>query len=667
MHLKNNNIRHIGAKTFSDLQNLAELYLDGNSLGNLNDNQFLNTPKLRVISLVRCKLTSIPELPPFIKSIHLGGNPIQSLLSGDFSDLRNLVDPDLCNQYMKAQADYSQIDEDFYVDYNYEYDYYYDSNYDNCDYGRSHINASDYPLSTVGKGAYNSLDHLSAITLRGNGIVYVSPGAFVNLPSLIDLDLSYNEIAYLLPDTFVNVPRLRFLYLHGNKLTALPPELFGTLPALDKVTLYNNPWRCDCWLHGLVQWMNTTDVIYEGRSAVKCTTSLSPSLLNVSLSQVDPQSLICEQTTTPHITATSDSITKSEEDTIPSPTRNTVVTFTPRLFPPIAVALVITTATESIVQWESPSKDVMGYVISYVNTKGGRIQRTDLIRPNVTLYKISNLSPGTVYHVCIEAHYPVGRSAATNATCVTATTKEGAGADQTLVIGLAAAGVIAAVVIVGTIVMCKLRRMRQPTPSSTNHTAQSIQMTASVPPPTNAGAAAAPTDNTLDMAAGGPTATTSDDHFYMHLVHPKPQGGRATNPAATSTTGDSELGMAAGGPTPAPTTPVPTTPEDHFYMHLAHPPGGGATSPAATTGEYGTAPPENELMNTAAGGPTPATPDDNFYMPLVLPDTEGGARGVTNPAASPDRQSEVVYEDVDEARQQRGGSFEDHVYQNCTL
>ncbi|CAH1253777.1 IGFALS [Branchiostoma lanceolatum] len=474
LFLENSGIRHIGTKTFSNLLNLRTLYLDENPL-NLTDDPFVDMPKLRVISLVRCKLTAIPTLPPSIESIHLGGNPIQAIQSGDFANLRSLEDPDICNQYVATKADYRQIDEHYNRDpYYYDYYYYYDDGYyyyydddDNCDYSRSYKNASDYPLITVAKGAYTNLDQLSALTLRGNGIIYVSPGAFVNLLSLKDLDLSYNEITYLLPDTFVNVPRLRFLYLHGNKLTALPSDLFGTLPKLEKVSLYNNPWTCDCWLQGLVQWMKTTGVAYESRSPVTCTSSPAPYLLNVSLSQVDPQALICEQTTTPQIAATSDTITKSEEDTIPSPTRNTVVTVTPRLFPPRAVALVTTTATESIVQWKSPSTDVMGYIISYVKTKGGRIQWTQPIHPGVKVYNILNLSPGTAYHVCVIAQYPVGRSAATNNPCVTATTKEGAGkgtgtgTDQTLVIGLASAGVIAAVVIVGTIVMCKVISCRK--------------------------------------------------------------------------------------------------------------------------------------------------------------------------------------------------------------
>ncbi|XP_078601654.1 uncharacterized protein LOC144876345 [Branchiostoma floridae x Branchiostoma japonicum] len=566
MYLKNNKIRFIDAKTFSNLLNLQELYLDGNPLENLTDDPLVHLPKLRVISLVRCKLSIIPTLPPSIKSIHLGGNPIQTLQSGAFSDFRNLVDPDLCNQYVNAQADYQQIDEtdhydgDDYGIYYYYYHYYYDYDYnydDNCDYIRAYSNTSKYPLSTLAKGAYDNLDQLHALTLRGNGIIYVSPGAFINLQSLRDLDLSYNEITYLLPDTFVNVPRLRFLYLHGNKLTALPPELFGTLPRLGKVTLHNNPWSCDCWLQGLVQWMNTTGVTYESQFPVKCTSSPVPSLLNVSLARVDPQSLICEQTTTPQITA-------SSEDAIPSPTRRTDVTVTPRLVPPRAIALVTTTATESIVQWDSPSGDVMGFIISYVKTNGGRMQWTQPIHASVKVYGLQNLSPGTTYHVCVIAQYPVGRSAVTNDTCVTATTKgaqkESAGADQTLVIALAAVGVIAAVFLVGTIVMCKLRRI-QSTPSSTPQTAQNIQMQSAVPQCTN--------------------------------------------------------------------------------THAASPDNG---------------------MDTAAGGPKPTTPDDNFYMHLVYPDTHGGR--VTNSSSARGRQSEVVYEDVDETRQRRGESVEDHVYQN---
>ncbi|XP_078684269.1 uncharacterized protein LOC144917822, partial [Branchiostoma floridae x Branchiostoma belcheri] len=743
MNLKNNNIRHVDVRAFSYILNLAELYLDGNPLGNLTDDLFVHIPKLHVISLVRCKLTTVPTLPPSIKSIHLGGNPIQVLQSGDFNDLKNLLNPDICNQYVKAQADYDQIDEDdySYLDY-FDYYYYYNEYDDNCDYSRSYKNATDYPITTIARGAFTNLDHLTVITLRGNGIINVLPLAFVNLPSLVDVDLSYNEIAYLLPDTFVDVPRLRFLYLHGNKLTALPPELFGTLPALEKVTLYNNPWKRDCWLRGLVEWMNTTDVTYEGRSPVKCTWSPVPSLLNVSLSQVDPQSLICEQTTTPQLTstATSHTGTKFEENTIPSPTKITVVTVTPSLYPPRDVSLVTTTATELTVQWESPSNDVMGYMISYMNTKGGQVQRIQPIRPSVDFYTIPNLSPGTTYRVCVVALYPVGRSTATNNTCITVTTKEdsatrGTGTDQTLVISLAAVSVIAAVFIVLTIVMCKLRRMQRTTSTTTHDTAQDMQM---VPPSKNTTntdvvLVTTPSDNSLDMAVGGPTATTSDDHFYMHLLHSDTQTDGATN--ITDESGAAPLGrqsdtvaatssdMAAGGPTP-------TTPADNFYMPLVHPHTQASGITSVTIGDSGAASlgrQSDTLVATssdmAAGGPTPTTPADNFYMPLVHPDQSGEsgaaslgrqsdiaaatdnnldiaprgsapntpgdhfyknvahprtqAGGVTDPAgttgesgaASPGRQSDSVhvYEDVNETRQQHGGSFEDHVYQNDAL
>ncbi|CAH1253776.1 Hypp1243 [Branchiostoma lanceolatum] len=93
-----------------------------------------------------------------------------------------------------------------------------------------------------------------------------------------------------------------------------------------------------------------------------------------------------------------------------------------------------------------------------------------------------------------------------------------------------------------------------------------------------------------------------------------------------------------------------------------------AAVPASANPGAAAAPPDSKL-DMAVGGPLPATPDDHFYMHLVYPDPQDD--GVTNPAAttgdggaSPGRQTDTVYEDVNETRQQRGGSVEDHVYQN---
>lgn len=71
------------------------------------------------------------------------------------------------------------------------------------------------------------------------------------------IDLSRNSIKFIEKNAFneAKFPNLLCLDLLHNKLTILDPTFFSGLPEKTKVILNFNPWRCDCNLKNVIQYL----------------------------------------------------------------------------------------------------------------------------------------------------------------------------------------------------------------------------------------------------------------------------------------------------------------------------------------------------------------------------------------------------------------------------
>ncbi len=91
--------------------------------------------------------------------------------------------------------------------------------------------------------------------LRGNPLSRVEANAFEMVPQLVSLDLSQCGLRRVAARAFAQLQQLQKLDLSGNQLAELKPKTVDTVRGLHAVELSGNPWRCDCKLRPLKQWL----------------------------------------------------------------------------------------------------------------------------------------------------------------------------------------------------------------------------------------------------------------------------------------------------------------------------------------------------------------------------------------------------------------------------
>ncbi|XP_031227943.1 nyctalopin [Mastomys coucha] len=112
----------------------------------------------------------------------------------------------------------------------------------------------------------------ASIDLDRNGLRILGERAFGTLPSLRRLSLRHNNLSFITPGAFKGLPRLADTMLSW---AAFQPGFF-----LGRLFLFRNPWRCDCQLEWLRDWM-------EGSGRVADVACASPgSVAGQDLSQV---------------------------------------------------------------------------------------------------------------------------------------------------------------------------------------------------------------------------------------------------------------------------------------------------------------------------------------------------------------------------------------------
>ncbi len=98
-------------------------------------------------------------------------------------------------------------------------------------------------IRAISKGAFNNLNKLRVLDLRGNVLSDLDPVVLSHLSSLVDLDLSHNQLSDV-SGLLLHKPKLKKLRLQHNQLTSLP-KLSSTnshqLQNLESLNLNTNP------------------------------------------------------------------------------------------------------------------------------------------------------------------------------------------------------------------------------------------------------------------------------------------------------------------------------------------------------------------------------------------------------------------------------------------
>ncbi|KAM5291034.1 LOW QUALITY PROTEIN: nyctalopin [Glossophaga mutica] len=264
LSLRHNNLSFITPGAFKGLPRLAELRLAHNGeLRYLHARTFTALDRLRRLDLTACRLFSVPErllaeLPALreltafdnlfrrvpgalrglanLTHVHLERSRIEAVASSSLQGLRRLRSLSLqANRVRMVHA----------------------GAFRDCG-ALEYLLLNDNLLAELPADAFRGLRHLHTLNLGGNSLGHVARTWFANLAELELLYLDRNSIAFVEEGAFQNLSGLLALHLNGNHLTVLTWAAFQPGFFLGRLFLFRNPWRCDCGLEWLRDWMESS-------------------------------------------------------------------------------------------------------------------------------------------------------------------------------------------------------------------------------------------------------------------------------------------------------------------------------------------------------------------------------------------------------------------------
>nr|XP_046248369.1 leucine-rich repeat-containing protein 24-like isoform X2 [Scatophagus argus] len=140
---------------------------------------------------------------------------------------------------------------------------------------------------------FQGLEHLRILYLAGNDITSLLDYTFRGLQRLQELHLQHNNIEMLADLALVGLTSLALLDLSRNNLHTIGPVSLRPLVSLQVLRITDNPWRCDCALHWLRNWIDEEGqrLLSSAERRLVCTEP--PRLSHLSLVEVPLNSLVC--------------------------------------------------------------------------------------------------------------------------------------------------------------------------------------------------------------------------------------------------------------------------------------------------------------------------------------------------------------------------------------
>ncbi|XP_008280264.1 carboxypeptidase N subunit 2 [Stegastes partitus] len=249
LKLNHNLISNLTADTFHGVPELTELHLEWNKISELGDGVFSALTKLRVLNLRGNLLTTFSDQAfgfsnSTLTELNLKGNRLIELSS--LSSLTSLTD----------------------------------------------LILSSNLLSSLPEDLFRNLTTLENLDLSENQLTLLPETVFNELFSIKAIHLNKNNLSRLDAKLFEDQMLIQQLYLSDNRLETLPLGLLDPFVIQHTVRLHGNPWRCDCHMWYLHDWVlrNSRDIemldrmLCEGPNFLKKQTVVS----------IDRDQLVCQ-------------------------------------------------------------------------------------------------------------------------------------------------------------------------------------------------------------------------------------------------------------------------------------------------------------------------------------------------------------------------------------
>lgn len=207
-----NLITNLRSDLFRNISQLVELNLEGNRITELSENVFSELPNMQVLNLRGNFLTTFSDEvfgsdPLNLKELNLKGNRLTKLSS--LSNLTSLTDLDL----------------------------------------------SSNQLLSLPEDAFKNLTNLETVDLSENQLLFLPETIFSQLFSLKMIHLNKNNLSKVEAKLFQDQMLIQQLYLSDNQLETLPFGLMDPFVLQHTVRLHGNPWKCDCHMWYLHDWV----------------------------------------------------------------------------------------------------------------------------------------------------------------------------------------------------------------------------------------------------------------------------------------------------------------------------------------------------------------------------------------------------------------------------
>lgn len=223
LQFRRNGVRLVSSHMFQSCTNITDLDLAENLISVVHDNAFRSFRGLRILSLSRNRLQSVPAAvrnQPTLGELDLGGNNITSLSCRDFTNLTRL------RQLSLHRNSISALNECVFQDL---------------------VRLQVLKLQTnhirMLNGAFGKhLPNLLTLRLEENDLTVIPNEAFAGLQSLQNLTLHTNHISQLENECFVGLTQLVDMQLQGNDITRheLDQDVFRPLISLRRLDLREN-------------------------------------------------------------------------------------------------------------------------------------------------------------------------------------------------------------------------------------------------------------------------------------------------------------------------------------------------------------------------------------------------------------------------------------------
>ncbi|KAK6623543.1 hypothetical protein RUM43_009395 [Polyplax serrata] len=245
LYLNDNSLDNVEAGAMSGLSKLELLNIRNNRLRMFDDRWLENSKELTEINahgnLIEGLSTDFLKNSPNLKVLQLSNNKIADIKPRTFSNARQLQELNLANNLL------NQFPEAFQNLHELKF---LDVSFNNI---RSmqpfalqslpslrELRMSNNRLDEIPPNTFKDLLNLEFLDLNDNMVEIVSSGAFHSLPSLIAIRLSKNKLSRLPEEAFIDLPELQSAELQFNRIFEVPENAFVNVPRLTYLNLSNN-------------------------------------------------------------------------------------------------------------------------------------------------------------------------------------------------------------------------------------------------------------------------------------------------------------------------------------------------------------------------------------------------------------------------------------------